>query len=91
MPNKDELEEQVNDRLDTDIEWSRLKKDDLVEFREGLQQDKFVKKVVAQYANDKTGDAVEGQIEDWEPGALLGLLAQASSGEASIGDILYRM
>lgn len=89
MPKKAELEEEMNERLGTDIEWSRLRKDDLEHLRDGLEDEAFVKKVVAQFMNDKAGDKVEGQIEDWEPGMMLKLLGQLQNDEATVGDMLY--
>jgi len=90
MPTKSELEKQMNERLGTDIEWSKMKKDDLSSLREGLEDEDFVKKVVAQYANDKAGDTVEGQIDGWEPGQLLSLVGQLQAGEKNPADILYK-
>lgn len=91
MPTKSELETQMNDRLGTDIEWSEMKKKDLEQLREGLESEEFIKKVVAQYANDKAGDTVEGQIENWEPGTMISLLGQAQSGEMNPADLLFKL
>lgn len=91
MPTKSELETQVNERLDTDMDWSEMKKDDLVKFREGLEDERFVKRVVAQFANDKAGNTVEEQIDGWEPGSLLSLVGQAQNGEMNPADLLYNL
>lgn len=91
MPTKSELEDQMNDRLGTDIEWSQLKKDDLSQLRGGLEDEQFVKKVVAQYANDMAGDTVEEQIDGWQPGQILGLLGKAQSGDMNPADVLYNL
>jgi hypothetical protein len=48
-----------------------------------------VKKVVAQYANDKAGDTVEEQIEGWRPGSFLETVGQLQQGKGSVGDLLY--
>lgn len=89
MPTKSELENQMNDRLDMDIEWSQMKKTDLSKLRDGLEDERFVKKVVAQYANDKAGDTVEEQIDGWQPGQLVSLIGKAQNGEMNPADVLY--
>jgi len=89
MPTKSELEEQMNDRLGTDIEWSQMRKIDLSKLRDGLEDEQFVKKVVAQYANGMAGDTVEDQIDGWQPGQALSMLGKLQSGESNPADILY--
>jgi hypothetical protein len=91
MPTKSELEDQMNDRLDMDIEWSEMKKTDLAKLRDGLEDERFVKKVVAQYANDMAGDTVEDQIDGWQPGQALSILGELQSGESNPADILYNL
>ncbi|EGQ44089.1 MAG: hypothetical protein J07AB43_01480 [Candidatus Nanosalina sp. J07AB43] len=88
MPTKSELENQINDRLRTDIEWSQMKKDDLVKFREGLEDEDFIKMFVAQYANDVAGNKTQDTIEGWQPGEGLKMLAQLQEGEANPLDML---
>lgn len=76
MPTKEDLQEDINERLELDIEWQRLKKDDLTEIHEGLDDETFVKKFVAQLANRKSGDVVGQQVMNWEPGMFLGMAAE---------------
>lgn len=86
MPNKSELEKEVNDRLDMDIEWSQLKKEDLETFRDKLSDEGFIKSTVAQYANQATGNEVETKIKNWSPGQFAAI---AMSDEASLKDLLF--
>lgn len=83
MPTKQELEDEINDRLGLDFEWSQMKKDDLIEFRDGLQQEEFIKKFVGQYMNDVAGDKVQDQVEGWQPGEGIKMIAAMQDGEAS--------
>ena len=83
MATKAEIEERVNERLGMDIEWSQLKKDDLVQIEEGLDDEEFIKKFVAQYANTVAGDKVQEQVEGWKPGEGLKLLAQMQEGKSN--------
>jgi len=86
MPTKSEIEDQINDRLRTDIEWSEMKKDDLEQFRDGLDDEEFIKKFVAQYANEVVGDKTQDTVEGWQPGEGLKLLAQIQEGQANPAD-----
>ena len=62
------MEEEINERLGLDMEWSQMKKNDLEQLLNGLDDEDFVKKFVGQYANTVAGDKVQDQVEDWKPG-----------------------
>jgi hypothetical protein len=83
MATKSEIEDRINERLRTDIEWSQMKKDDLKKFEEGLDDEEFIKKFVAQYANEVVGDKTQDTVEGWKPGEGLKILAQVQEGEAN--------
>lgn len=86
MPTKQELEDELNERLGLDFEWSEMKKDDLVKFRDGLEDEEFIKRFVGQYMNDVAGDKVQEQVEGWQPGEGLKMLAAMQEGEANAMD-----
>jgi len=83
MPTKTEMEEEINERLGLDMEWSQMKKNDLEQLLDGLDDEDFVKKFVGQYANTVAGDKVQDQVEDWKPGQGIKLLAQMQDGKAN--------
>ena len=87
MPTKQELEDELNERLNLDMEWSEMKKGDLLTIRDGLEDEDFVKKFVAQYANTVAGDKVQGGIENWQPGDAIALLSQIQSEETNPVDM----
>ena len=87
MPTKQELEDELNERLNLDMEWSEMKKGDLLTIRDGLEDEDFVKKFVAQYANVVAGDKVQGGIENWQPGDAIALLSQIQSEETNPVDM----
>jgi len=87
MPTKQELEDELNDKLDLDLEWSEMKKGDLLTISDGLEDEDFVKKFVAVYANMYAGDKIEDQIKDWEPGSGLELLAAMQRDEMNPADL----
>lgn len=83
MATKSDIEEDINDRLGLDIEWSQLKKDDLEAIQDGLDDEEFIKKFIGQYMNRVAGDKVQDQVEEWKPGEGLKLLAQMQEGKAN--------
>lgn len=89
MPTKQEIEDELNSKLELDIEWSQMKKDDLLEISEGLDDEDFVKKFVAYYANQKAGDTVGNQIKGWEPGQGIKLVAALQEGKKNPMDMFF--
>jgi len=71
MATKEELSEEVNSMLGTDMEFDRMTADELENFRdlldEGLLIEPQVKHVVSKHGRDKLDEVVK----DWEPGQLL--------------------
>lgn len=88
MATKDEIEEELNEKLGMGIEWSELKKDDLTTIRDGLEDEEFVKKFVAVHVNSKAGDMAQEQVEGWQPGQGLQMLAQVQNNEKNPLDFL---
>lgn len=74
MTTKSEIEEDINERLETDIEWSELKKDDLKEFQDLTEDEEFIKTMVASYAGETTGDLTKSAISGWSLGSGIALL-----------------
>lgn len=89
MPTKQELEDDLNSKLDLDMEWSQMKKEDLMELNDGLASEEFVKKFVAHYANKKAGDTVEGQVKEWEPGQAIKMIAAVQEGNQNPMDMFF--
>jgi hypothetical protein len=89
MPTKQELEDELNSKLDLDLEWSGMPKDDLTKLNDGLDDQDFVKKFVAYYANERAGDTVEGQIKNWEPGQAVKMIAAMQEGQKNPMDMFF--
>lgn len=89
MPTKQELEDDLNSKLDLDMEWSQMKKEDLIKFNDGLDQEDFVKKFLAHYANKKAGSTVEGQVKNWEPGQAIKMIAAVQEGNQNPMDMFF--
>lgn len=70
MPTKEQLEEEMNEMLGTDYEWSRMKKDDLQHLHEIAGTGPLMEALAKQFAKDKGKDKLEEQIDEWHPGKL---------------------
>lgn len=71
MPTKSEISDELNDRLNTDIEWEQLKKDDLEQIQYMIESGKMVERILKTIASDKGKKAVEAGVENWKPGMLI--------------------
>lgn len=71
MPTKEEMEEELNEMLDSDIEWSNLNKEDLMNLLEmvndGELMNKLMKYMVSKYGRDE----LDRRIKGWQPGDLI--------------------
>lgn len=71
MPTKEEIEEELNEKLDAEIEWSRLTRDDIVELKEmvddGSLMDKLMRHMVSKYGRDE----LDRRVRNWQPGDLI--------------------
>lgn len=74
MPTKEQLEEEINNKLDTQLEWSQMKKDELELFNELLDDGALLEPMAKHIAADKGKDFVEKQVDDWHPGKFLGAI-----------------
>lgn len=71
METKDDLEEKLNEVLDTEMEWSKMKKDDLELLWElidnGVLMEPVAKHQVKQHGKEK----YEEMVDDWRPGKFI--------------------
>lgn len=70
MPTKEQLEEEVNSKLGTDMEWSQMKKDELEHLNTLIDKGLLLEPMAKHVAADKASDFTESQIQNWEPGKL---------------------
>lgn len=86
MATKKELEDEINEKLETDIEWAELQKEDLETFNELTEDEEFIKLVVANYAGDKTGGLTKSAVSNWAPGKGIAVL---TNDDADLTDFLF--
>jgi len=71
MPTKQELEDDLNSKLDLDMEWSQMKKDDLELLKELVEEGHLVEPMVKKVVSEKGKDHLEDKVESWDPGDIL--------------------
>lgn len=71
MPTKDDLSDEINEMLGTEMEFHRMKAEELEHLRdlvdEGLLLEPQIKHVVSKHGKSKLDEVVK----EWEPGQLL--------------------
>lgn len=70
MPTKEELSDEINEMLDTDVDWSRLLEDDLKQFKEMAEAGVLIEPMIKLQVKEKGKEKVEQEIDDWYPGKL---------------------
>lgn len=71
MPTKEEIEEELNERLDTEIEWSELKSKDLNKIEEMIDNGELIDKLLRHMVSKYGREEVDRRIKDWKPGDLI--------------------
>lgn len=74
MRTKDEIADDINDKLGTEIDWSQLRKDDLKHFEEMIESGVLIEALGKSFVKEKSSEKVEETIEDWEPGQIVAKL-----------------
>ena len=68
MPTKDQLSEEVNNMLGTEMEWDRLLEEDLRQFHEMLESGSLADPVIKQFVKKHGKEQLEKQVDEWYPG-----------------------
>lgn len=71
MPTKQEMAQDLNSKLGTDLEWDKMLKEDLERFVELVDSEEFVYALVKEKASEKAMSEVEKAAGNWEPGKVL--------------------
>lgn len=74
MPTKEELSQEINMILDTDLDFSQMPKDDLRLFHDLAADGSLLEPQIKHLAKEQGKDTVEEQIDDWYPGKIAGKL-----------------
>jgi len=76
MATKAELQEEVNDMLGTNMEFSKMRSDDLELLRDLIDEGALLEPQLKHVAKEHGKSALEQQIDDWRPGQVIGRLLQ---------------
>ena len=68
MATKEEISDDINRRLDTDISWEELKKEDLEKLVEMLETTELMEKVVKLKGKDLSKEQLDRLVDSWFPG-----------------------
>jgi len=71
MATKGELSDELNQMLDTSIDWSELKKDDLELLIELVDEGHLLEPMAKQLVSSKGQEYLDEKVEEWEAGDLL--------------------
>jgi len=72
MATKSELEDEINETLDTNMEWSKMKKEDLDLLLDLIEGGHLIEPMVKLQVKKHGKDALENQVDGWVPGKFLG-------------------
>lgn len=72
MPTKEDLSEEINDALGTDIEWQRLLEEDLEHLHGLVMNGDLMEPVTKQYIKEHGKARFEKEVDEWHPGKILG-------------------
>lgn len=71
MRTKEQISDSINEKLDTNMDWSKMNKDDLELFEELIDDGAFLEQLAKLQLKTKSSEKVEDTIDDWEPGQLV--------------------
>lgn len=74
MATKKDVSEEINNSLNTEIEWHKLSEEDLEKFKELLDGGYMMEKTAKHYIKINGKDAFEKEVDDWYPGKFASLL-----------------
>lgn len=74
MADKDQLSEEVNEALGTDMEFDRMLKDDLELLHELATDGQLAEPQLKQYAKKHGKSKLEQEIDEWYPGKFAATL-----------------
>jgi len=70
MPTKKELSEEINEMLDTEMDWNRLSKEDLENLHSSIKSGELLKRMskalVKQQGKERVDEIVDEKAEDVE-------------------------
>lgn len=70
MPTKEQLSEEVNEALGTDMEFDRMLEEDLKLLHELVMEGALVEPQAKQFAKKHSKEKLDEEIDEWYPGKI---------------------
>jgi len=70
MATKEEIEEEINRKLGTELDWREMKKEDLLELNRMIDEHELLQNLFKHGAKDMGQRQLESMIDEWYPGKL---------------------
>jgi len=71
METKEDISEELNEILGTQIDWSKMNKDDLELLYELVDEGALMEPMAKHIASEKGQEVVDEKVKSWEPGSIL--------------------
>lgn len=65
------MEEELNEKLHTDLEWSRMKRDDLETLLEKTDNGELLDMLLRHLVSKHGKEELDDRIKNWKPGDLI--------------------
>lgn len=74
MATKEEIAKELNETIGADLEFERLRKPELMEFKRMVDSGELAMTLAKQHAKETASEKVEESMDDWEPGTVIAKL-----------------
>lgn len=68
MPTKEQMSDEINNALGTELDFSRMKKEDLEHLRMLLEDGTVIEALIKGYIKEYGTSKLEEEIDNWTPG-----------------------
>lgn len=74
METKEDISQELNEILGTQMEWEKMKKDDLELLLELVQEGALMEPMAKHIASEKGQEVLDEKVKSWEPGSIIARL-----------------
>lgn len=68
MPEKAQIEEELNEVMDAELEWSKMRKEDLELLLELAKEGALIEPLIKYQVKEHGKDKLDEKVEEWYPG-----------------------
>lgn len=74
MPTKEQMSEEINEKLQVDLDWSKMAKEDLKTLDMLIESGALIESNAKHIASEQGQEVLDKKIKDWEPGDVIARL-----------------